>query len=45
MEFIWGTWIETSGHTYTGAADFERCPPGFDPTKIGQTLEIFVPIE
>lgn len=45
MEYIWGTWAETSDFTYSDAPDFERCPPDFDPTRIGQTMEIFVPVE
>lgn len=44
VQYIWGSWAETSGHTIANAPDFERYGPDFRPGQ-GQVIEFFIPIE
>ena len=43
MQWILGTWLPDSKHTFLNAADIEIYPPGFEPTP-GNSLEICIPI-
>jgi AraC family transcriptional regulator len=42
--WIFGTWLPSSDWEYPVALDFERYPPGFDPSEARGTIEIWVPV-
>jgi AraC family transcriptional regulator len=44
IRWIWGTWLPASSYESVPAPDFERYPPGFDPTVRDVSIEIFVPV-
>jgi AraC family transcriptional regulator len=44
VRWIWGTWLPNSAYEYAPGPDFERYPRDFDPTHIGASLEVCVPV-
>ncbi len=45
MPIIWGELIPQSGIKVAQAPDFEMCPEGFDPSRKGAYLEMWIPVE
>lgn len=44
MEAIHGQWLPAADHERAAGPEFERYPPGFDPTDLDETFEVYVPI-
>jgi AraC family transcriptional regulator len=45
MPVIWGEMVPHAGLKIAQAPDFEMCPEGFDPSRKGAYLEMWIPVE
>lgn len=44
IQYIWGTWLGSSGYAYTGAPDFEYYDSRFSADSLSGEIDFYIPV-